>query len=101
MTIASRDYTTTQQDASTTENQQQAKQLLEHIKENHTKTNIPEKKCFLVCQSSTIKPPPPPSKIHAVSSLASNSSFPMHHYKFHVPKIIKSPPSLSPFFQRV
>jgi hypothetical protein len=80
------------------ENQQQAKQLQEQKQERKKhKTNYSEN-VVSVYQSSQSNRHRLPSTIPAVSSLASRSSFPMHRYKFHVPRIIKSPPSLSPFF---
>jgi hypothetical protein len=98
ITIASRDYTAAQQDTGAAkENQQPTKQLQEKKQERKKHKTDYSENVVLVCQSSQSNRHRLPSTIPAVSSLASRSSFPMHRYKFHVPRIIKSPPSLSPF----
>jgi hypothetical protein len=98
ITIASRDYTATQQDIGVAEeNQQKTKQLLAEPQERKILNQQPR------MPSPSANPPPHqdchtfPPKIPTVSSLASRSSFSHAPLQASRPKIIKSSPSLSPF----
>jgi hypothetical protein len=92
--IASGDYTATQHDAGAAEGNQQLAKQLWHTRENNTKINILE-------SPTQISQKLPHQECHrlnilAVTCLASRSSFPMHRYKLHVPKIINLQSPLRP-----